>query len=158
DTGDIETALRVVGGSLGVYWAVAGGRFAEARTWLDRALARSAAVSPSARGWGLYGLTIVTLVQGDVVTARTAATACRSLAHATDDPVLAARGPLALSLVEEAAGRMDAAGQFAIEAVTAARTRDTPDTLAWALASLGAAQRHAGDLGGATATLEDALA
>ncbi|MFN8590931.1 MAG: helix-turn-helix domain-containing protein [Thermomicrobiales bacterium] len=156
--GDAETALRVVGGSLSVYWSVAGGRFAEARTWLDRALRDSAAVSPAARVWGLYGLTIIAFIQSDFVTARTAATACHSQALATDDPVLAARGALALSLVEEFTGRMDAAGRFAVEAVTAARTMEAPDTLAWALASLGAAQRHAGDLVGATSTLEEALA
>ncbi len=156
--GDAETALRIAGGCLSVYWTVAGGQFAEARAWLDRALAQGAAISPTARAFGLYGLTIITLFQGDFATARMAATECRSLAHATDDPVLTSWGPLTLSLVEEAEGRMDAAGRFAIEAVEAARVLDDPGTLGWALRSLGTAQWHAGDLAGAASTLEEALA
>jgi hypothetical protein len=157
-TGDAETALHVAGGCLSVYWTIAGGQFAEARAWLDRAFAPGAATSPTARAFGLYGLTIITLFQGEFVTARKAATECRSLAHATDDPVLTSWGPLTLSLVEEAEGRMDAAGQFAIEAVDAARALDDPGTLGWALRSLGTAQWHAGDLVAATSTLEEALA
>jgi predicted ATPase/DNA-binding XRE family transcriptional regulator len=158
EAGDAETALRVIGGSLSVYWTVAGGQLAEARTWLDRAFRHGTGASPTARALGLYGLTIVTLFQGDFATARTAATECRSLARLTDDPVLGGWGPLALSLVEEAEGRMDAAGRFAVEALEAARTLDDPGTLGWSLRSLGTAQWHAGDLAAATSTLEEALA
>src|SRR5262249_53902749 len=67
-------------------------------------------------------------------------------------------GPLALSLVEEAEGQMEAASRFAIEAVEAARLLDDPGTLGWTLRSLGTAQWHAGDLVGATETLGEALA
>ena len=158
ESGDAETALRVAGGSLILYWIVAGGQFAEARTWLDRAFQHGAAASPAARTWGLRGLTMVNLFQGEFVTARTAATECRVLAQATGDPVLAAQGPLNLSYVEEAAGRFEEAARLATEAVAAARSVDDPGTLGWSLKTLGAAQSNAGDLDGAAAALEEALA
>ena len=136
ETGDAETALCVVGGSLIDYWTVAGGQFAEARAWLERAFGSGTAISPTARAWGLNGLTVIALFQGDFVAARTAATECRALAHAMGDPVLAVRGPLALSLVEEAEGHSDEAAPLAMEAVAAARTAGDPGTLGWSLVVL----------------------
>src|SRR4029079_5184659 len=109
ETGDAETVLRVAGSSLSLHWCVAGGQFSEARAWLDRALHEGAGASVTARAWGWYGLSLITLYQGDLVTSRTAATACRGLTQATDDARLAAKAPFALSLVEEAEGQMDVA-------------------------------------------------
>jgi predicted ATPase len=50
-TGDAETALVVVGGTLVDYWTVVGGQFGEARSWLDRAFAQGAPPLPR-RGRG----------------------------------------------------------------------------------------------------------
>ncbi|MDQ3222794.1 MAG: helix-turn-helix domain-containing protein, partial [Gemmatimonadota bacterium] len=82
ETGDAETALRVAGGSLSLYWTAAGGQFTEARVWLDRAFREGAAASTTARAWGFSGLALVTLFQGDFVAAKTAAIECRALAQA----------------------------------------------------------------------------
>jgi predicted ATPase/DNA-binding XRE family transcriptional regulator len=158
EAGDAETALRVIGGNLSTYWAIAGGQFAEARSWLDRASRQSAAASPAARAWGLYGLTLVALFQGDFTTARTAATECRDMARATGDLELAARGTLMLSAVAVAEGRVEEAVHVGREAVEAARLVDDPGTLGWSLLSLGIALWHAGDLDEATSALEEALA
>jgi predicted ATPase len=158
EAGDAETALRVIGGNLSTYWAIAGGQFAEARAWLDRALRQGTAASPAARAWGLYGLTLVALFQGDFTTARTAATECRDLGRATGDLELAARGALMLSAVAVAEGRVEEAVHVGREAVEAARLVDDPGTLGWSLLSLGIALWHAGDLDEATSALEEALA
>jgi predicted ATPase/transcriptional regulator with XRE-family HTH domain len=157
EAGDAETALRVSGASLTLYWVLAGGRFAEARAWLDRGFQHGAAVSPAARAWGLNGFTLVNLFQGEFVTARTAATECRALAHATDDPLLAAEAALNFSFVEEAAGRAEEAARLATEAIATARAAADTVTLGWSLKSLGAALSHTGDLDGAKAALEEAL-
>jgi predicted ATPase len=158
ETGDAETALRVVGSALCGYWIVAGGQFAEARAWLDRAFQHSATASCTARAWGLVGITFVALFQGDFAAARAAATECHALAHATDDRELAVKAPLSLYFVEEAAGRMEEAGRLATEAVAAARATNDPGTLGWSLVYLGTARSHSGDFGGAISTLEEALA
>jgi len=158
EEGDAETALRVIGGNLSTYWAIAGGQFAEARAWLDRALRQGTAASPAARAWGLYGLTLVALFQGDFMTARTAASECRDLARATGDLELTARGALMLSAVAVAEGRVEEAVHVGREAVEVARLVDDPGTLGWSLLSLGIALWHAGDLAEATSALEEALA
>ena len=156
--GDAETALRVAGGSLCFYWTVAGGQFTEARVWLDRALREGAGASAAARAWGFCGLSLITLFQGDVVTAKRAAIECQTLAHATNDPMLAVQGPLSLSFVLEATGEFDAAAHLALEAVEAAHLVDDPGILGWSLMALGNARRKSGYSQEATSTLEEALA
>jgi predicted ATPase len=89
DTENIETALRLIGGSLSEYWTVSGGQFTEARSWLDRALRQGNDAPPAVRAWGLYGLTILTVYQGDLVTARRAANEGLALARVAGDPLLA---------------------------------------------------------------------
>jgi len=158
ETGDAETALRVAGGSLSLYWTAAGGQFTEARVWLDRAFREGAAASTTARAWGFSGLALVTLFQGDFVAAKTAAIECRALAQASDDPVLAGQGLFTLSLVDEAIGEFDTAAQLALEAAETARALDAPGILAWSLMILGNARRKTGDLQAATVALEEALA
>ncbi|HEY8612008.1 MAG TPA: helix-turn-helix domain-containing protein [Roseomonas sp.] len=156
--GDAGTALEILGGTLVDYWTVAGGQFAEARAWLDRAFAVGASASPAARAWGLNGLTVVAIFQGDFELARDAASQCRTLGQAIGDHEVAARGALSLSFVAEAEGQADPPTQFAREAADAARAAGDRGTLGWALRFLGAAQGHAGALDEATATLEEALA
>jgi tetratricopeptide (TPR) repeat protein len=157
ETGDAETALHVAGVLRG-YWTVAGGQFTEARAWLDRALRAGSGASAAARAGAFYDLSQISLFQGDFVTARTAATECRVLAQASGDPVLARLGPFSLSTVAEAAGQLDEAARFALEAVAAARVVDDPVFLGWSLMILGSARWQIGDLPGATAALEEALA
>ena len=88
------------------------------------------------------GLSLITLYQGDLVTARTAASECRALAQATGDPLLAVQAPFALSLVEEAEGQLAAAARLAREAVETARLIDDPGILGWSLIVLGNAWWH----------------
>jgi predicted ATPase/class 3 adenylate cyclase len=126
DSGDAETALRVAGGSLGFYWLAAGGQLTEGRAWLDRALREGEHASPTARGWGLFGLTALAIHQGDSVTARSAGTACLALAREGGDQVLASSAPYVLYLVEEYEGRIEAAAALAAEALEVARNGDDP--------------------------------
>jgi predicted ATPase/DNA-binding XRE family transcriptional regulator len=160
EANDVETALRLIGGSLSEYWTVSGGQFTEARGWLERALRQGegAGVSVAARAWAMYGLTILAAHQGDYVAGRRAATEGLALARMAHDPLLAALSPFALSLAEESAGRLDVAEPLAIEAVQAARAAQDPGTLGWTLAALGRIRFHLGDLAAATAALDEALA
>ncbi len=157
-TGDAGTVLCVVGGTLVDYWAVAGGHWEEARTWLDRAFASSAPISPAAQVWGYNGLTVTSMHQSDLALCRMAATQCRDLARATGDPELAARGALSVSWVEQEEGHHEAAAQLAREAAAAARAAGDPGMQGWSLGMLGVTQLRAGDLQGATSSLEHALA
>jgi predicted ATPase/DNA-binding XRE family transcriptional regulator len=157
NSGDTETALRVAGSSLSVYWAAAGGQFSAARAWLEGTLREGAAASAAARVLAYQGLSLIALFQGDFRTSRAAATAARELAGVADDPTAVGRGAFALSLVAEAEGQMEAAGRFALEAVAAARVMEWPGALGWSLVILGGARAHAGDLPGATLALEEAL-
>jgi predicted ATPase/transcriptional regulator with XRE-family HTH domain len=158
EAGDAETALRMAGGSLSRYWAISGGQFTEARTWLERAL-QACPGAGAARARGLRGLSFITMFQGDFATARAAAAECRdlALAHATDDPEMVALSALSLSVVEEAVGEVDAAAKHALEAVEAARALDDPGILGWSLFALAGAWRHAGDPHAARSALEEAL-
>jgi predicted ATPase/transcriptional regulator with XRE-family HTH domain len=156
-SGDAETALRVAGQSLFQYWVVAGGQFSEGRAWLDRALRAGGSASPTARAWGLHGVTMLALFQNDVENARKAAIECRALALLADDPILQVVGPRTLATVEEAAGRIDVALPLAVEAVAAARALEDPGWLGWPLFLLGRAQWRAGNPQAATAALEEAL-
>jgi predicted ATPase/DNA-binding XRE family transcriptional regulator len=157
ETGDAETALRIAGGSLGEYWLTAGGQLTEARAWLDRALHEGVEASAGARAWGLCGLSMIALFQGDLVTARIAAAEGLALARATHDPVLIARGSLYLSHVEEAEEQGDAAVNRVVEAVEVSRTLDCPDILAWSLMKLGKLRWLDGDLDTAETLLKEAL-
>ncbi len=158
ETGDAETALLVAGKILCIYWVAAGGQFSEARTWLERALHEGEGASAAARAWSLHGLALITLYQGDLVTSRTAATACHALAGEIDDPLVAAQGSFSLGLVEEAEGRMEAVVHHSMEAAAAARKTDAPSDLGWSLIVLGSALWHTGDLHGSRSALDEALA
>ena len=155
--GEIEMALRLIGGSLSEYWTVSGGQFTEARDWLERALRQGEQASPEARAWGLYGVTILAAHQGDWSAGRQAGVEGTALARASGDPLLAALNPFALSLVEEYAGLGKASESLVIEAVAAARGAHHAGTLGWALQALGRRRLAAGDLAAATAAFDEAL-
>jgi predicted ATPase/transcriptional regulator with XRE-family HTH domain len=157
-SGDTETVLQVAGTSLYLYWIIAGGHFGEGRAWIDRALRDERGVSLATRAWGLYAASQLAVFQGDLVEARKAAVACRTLARTIDDPRLAVLGPFALSMTEDAEGRIDAAVSLAVEGVAAARVLGDPSWLGWSLFALGAVQCRAGDPHEATATFTEALA
>jgi len=157
DTGDVETALRVAGGSLSEYWLLAGGQFSEGRAWLDRAVQVGTDASPTARAWGLYGVTILAVHEFDLIEARRAGTEGLALAQAANDPMLVALTSYALCLVEEADGQFEAAALLATESVAAARTMDDPGMLGWSLMALGNVHWHLGNVVAGTAALEEAL-
>lgn len=157
EANDIEIALRLVG-SLSEYWTASGGQFAEARGWLDRALRQGDGATPVARAWALYGLALLAAFQGDRVAGRQAATEGLALARVAGDPLLAALGPLAFSLVEDFEGRQPATELLVLEAVDAARAARHPETLGWTLQALGRLRLAAGELDAARAAFGEALA
>jgi predicted ATPase/DNA-binding XRE family transcriptional regulator len=157
EAGDPETAMRIVGSPLSGYWTVAGGQFSEAHRWLDRALRAGAGASAAARGWAFDGLALITLYQGDFAASRTAADRCRQLAQEAGDSILAMRASFALSLVEEAEGRLDEVIRLSQDAATTARLVGDHATLGWSLVVLGSARFHTGDLDGARSALNEAL-
>jgi predicted ATPase/DNA-binding CsgD family transcriptional regulator len=161
DTGDAETALRVVGGSLSEYWLGVGGQFAEGRAWLDQVMRLGDGASPTARSWGLYGVTILAVHQFDLIEARRAGTEGLALARAENDPVLVALTSHALCLVEEADGRFEAAARLAAESVAIARRMNDPindpGMLGWSLMALGNVRWHLGDVLAGAVALEEAL-
>jgi non-specific serine/threonine protein kinase len=158
ESGDTETALQVAGRSLSEYWLVAGGQFTEGRAWLERALSLVGCASARARAWGLYGIAILSVHQFDLLSARIAATDALALAVREDDPELVIQCRFTLSLVDEAEGRFAEAEALAVETVARARMMDNPGLLGWSLVALGNVWWHTGDLPGATAALEEALA
>jgi hypothetical protein len=158
DSEDIETALRLIGGSMSEFWTVSGGQFTEARGWLDRALRQGSDATPAARAWGLYGLTILTVYQGDLVTARRAADEGLALARVEGDTLLAALSLLAFNFVEEHEGWRPLTEDLILEAVDTARATRHPGTLGWTLQALGRRLLYAGDLDAAKATFDESLA
>ena len=60
ESGDAETVLRVVGGSLSEYLFAVGGDVSVVRDWLGRAFQHGGGVSAEARAWGLGGIWMVT--------------------------------------------------------------------------------------------------
>ena len=157
-SGDAETALWVAGSSLYQYWLVAGGHFGEGRAWLERALRQGVKASIAARVWGLHAASQLAIFQGDVAGARAAAEACRALARGSADPHVAVLGPVALSIVEDATGHVEAAVTLGMEAVAAARALVEPSWLGWSLYALGSALWREGRPGEATDALMEALA
>jgi predicted ATPase len=155
--GDVDTALRVVGGSLSEYWLGAGGHLAEGRAWLDRALSQGEHASPAARAWGLFGVTALAYHQGDMEAARSAGDACLALARETKGPVLATVAPFILHLVENLENHTNAAA-LAHQALDAARALGDPGTIGWALQAIADVRWNAGDPRGAVTALEESLA
>jgi predicted ATPase/class 3 adenylate cyclase len=155
--GDAETLLRVAGGSLSEYWLVAGGEIKEGRAWLDRALQLGANASPTAKAWGLYGLTILAVHQWDLVEARRAGTEGLALARASNDPLLASLSPFALALVEEAEGRLAAAESLIEESLLAAQALNDPGLIGWSRMIVGNVRWQLGDRMGGRAAAEEAL-
>jgi non-specific serine/threonine protein kinase len=153
--GDIETALRVGGGSLSEYWLVAGGQISEGRVWLESALRDGAGAPEEARAWGLYGVAMLALHQMDLTAARSAATAGLALAQAAN-PNLAALASFILCLIEEAEGRFEAAETLALDVVETARSVSDPVLLGWSLMALGNVRWQRGDPEGAAALVKDA--
>jgi predicted ATPase/transcriptional regulator with XRE-family HTH domain len=158
EAGETETALHVAGASLSEYWLAEGGRFTEARAWLDRALRQAGvnSASPAARAWGNYGVMILAIHQQDLVAGRAAATEGVALAQLVGDPLLRALSLFMLALVEEAEGRLEVAAPLVVEAVQAARISRDPGALGWPLIALGRLRWHASDHAAATAAFEEA--
>jgi hypothetical protein len=156
--GDAETALWAAGSSLYQYWLVAGGHFNEGRAWLEQALRQGVDASVAARVWGFHAASQLACFQGDLAAAREAAEACCALARGSPDPYTAVLGPVALSIIEDAMGHVEAAMPLGMEAVVAARALDDPSWLGWTLYVLGSAQWRAGRPGEATGALNEALA
>lgn len=158
DTNDIETALRLIGGSMSEFWTAAGGQFTEARSWLDRALQQGSGGTPTARAWGLDGLTLLATYQGDWDAAQRAGSEALTLAREVGDPLLAALCPFSLALAEEFQGQGPVTESLVIEAVNAARAAQHPGTLGWTLQALGRLRLVAGELDEARAAFDEALA
>src|SRR5215207_2748471 len=93
--------------------------------------------SPTARSWGLYGITILAVHQFDLIGARQAGIDGLALAQTVNDPELVALTSYALCLVEEADGQFEAAARLAAESVAVARTMNDPGMLGWSLMALG---------------------
>ncbi|MEZ4564853.1 MAG: helix-turn-helix domain-containing protein [Thermomicrobiales bacterium] len=157
DTGEHDTALRLIGGSMSEYWTVSGGQFTEARGWLDRALRQGGGEPPAVRAWGLYGLTVVAAHQGDWAAGRRAGAEGLDMARASGEPLLRALVAFVLSLVEEFAGEAPVPEALVLEAVAAARAAGHPGTLGWILMALGRLRLTTGDITAARAAADEAL-
>jgi predicted ATPase/DNA-binding XRE family transcriptional regulator len=153
----METALPLAG-RLGDYWTFSGGHFAEGRAWLERVVARGATASASARAAGYFGIAILAIHQADLGAARAAATAGLELARAANDPRLISINAYQLGSVEASEGRREEAMALAREALAAARAAGDAGEAAWAWQLLGIERHAAGDLAGAVAAFEEALA
>jgi tetratricopeptide (TPR) repeat protein len=158
ESGDAETALRVVGGSLSEYWGTVGGEVSVVRDWLDRAFQHGGEVSAEARAWGLFGIfMVVTIQQGDLAEAKRAATEEHELALAVNHPLLTVKSRQHLSMFAASEGRMEDAIALASEALRLARTLTDRDEPGWSLCILADMQSLRGDEEAAKTALEEAV-
>ena len=158
ESGDAETALRVVGGSLSEYWGAVGGEVSVVRDWLSRALQHGGGVSAEARAWGLFGIfMVVTIQQGDLAEAKRAATEEHELALALNHPLLTVKSRQHLSMFAASEGRMEDAVALASEALRLARTLTDRDEPGWSLCILANVQSLRGDEEAAKTALEEAV-
>ena len=158
ESGDAETALRVVGGSLSEYWGTVGGEVSVVRDWLGRAFQHGAGVSAEARAWGLFGIwMVVTIQQGDLAEATRAATEELELALALNHPLLTVKSRQHLSMLAASEGRMEDAVALANEALRLARTLTDRDEPGWSLCILANVQSLRGDEEAAKTALEEAV-
>ena len=158
ESGDAETALRVVGGSLSEYWGTVGGEVSVVRDWLGRAFQHGGGVSAEARAWGLFGIfMVVTIQQGDLAEAKRAATEEHELALALNHPLLTVKSRQHLSMFAASEGRMEDAIALASEALRLARTLTDRDEPGWSLCILANMQSLRGDEEAAKTALEEAV-
>jgi tetratricopeptide (TPR) repeat protein len=157
ESGDAETVLRVVGGSLTEYWFAVGGELSVVRDWLDRAFQHGGEVSAEARVWGLGGIWMVTMQQGDLGEATRAATEELELALAVNHPLLTAKSRQHMSVLAALEGRMEDALALANEALRLVRTLTDRDEPGWSLCILANVQSLRGDEEAAKTALEEAV-
>jgi predicted ATPase len=157
ERGDTETVLRVAGGSLSEYWLAVGGEISVVRDWLSRAFQHGRGVSAEARAWGLFGIWMVTIQQGDLAEAKRAATEEHELALALNHPLLTVKSRQHLSMLAASEGRMEDAVALASEALRLARTLSDRDEPGWSLCILATVQSFRGDEEAAKKALEEAV-
>jgi len=148
-----ELALRAAG-ALAWFWQ-ATGALAEGRHWLDRALAASEAVDPTARSRAWYGAGRIAERQGDLAAARSLLHRAREAARRLGDRPAEGRALLGLGGVLLRMGDL-AGGRSQIEAGLAVHRR-LGDGLGTqqGLVGLGLAALMAGDHATARARLEE---
>jgi predicted ATPase len=157
ESGDAETVLRVVGGSLSEYWNAVGGDMRVVRDWLRRAFQHGGEVSAEARAWGLGGIWMVTIQQGDLTEVKRAATEELELALALNHPLLTVKSRQHLSMLAASEGRMEDAIALASEALRLARTLTDRDEPGWSLCILANVQSLRGEVEAAQTALEEAV-
>jgi predicted ATPase/transcriptional regulator with XRE-family HTH domain len=158
DHGDIETVLRIAGGSLSEYWALGTGvRMAEGRGWLDRAMQHAGTASAEARAWGLFGAAMLANNQGDLAEARRAGREGLDLALKSGDPLLIAKCQGLLSFLAQMDGQLEEAHALGSEALRLARAIPDLNEIGWSLVSLGSAWLRRSDVGSAKTALDEAL-
>jgi predicted ATPase/DNA-binding CsgD family transcriptional regulator len=154
ERGDGEGLLRLVA-ALGGFWYLAG-PYAEARAWMDAALAAPGGWSP-ARREALVGASSIATRQGDAASATALAEAALAGARTAGDRTGIARAFQTLSYAANLAG--DSARALALaEENLAAHRAIGDDWLPLALNRLGIECCLAGDLARAEAVLGEALA
>jgi non-specific serine/threonine protein kinase len=156
EIGDAETVLRVVVGTLIEYWPEFSGDVRVVRDWLDRAFHHGEGASAEARAWGLFGICLVTMVEGDLAEAKRVATEELALALAVNHPLLTVKSRQHLSMPAASEGHMEDAVALASEALRLARTLTERDEPGWSLIVLGYMQSLHGDVEAAQTALEEA--
>jgi non-specific serine/threonine protein kinase len=158
-TGDVEGVLRLAG-SLGEFWLLHNHR-QEGHGWLARALdpTRSAAVPGAVRALGLRAAALLAVNRGDYAEASALATECLALWRDLGDRKGCALALHALGFVDLAQGHYDQAVAHIGEAQA---LFEALGNRWWAAVTRsvirGRAAHGQGDLVGATAIFEDALA
>ncbi len=142
------------------FWYVRG-QFVEGRSWLEQALAGTGAEHTSARSRSLLGAGILAHRLGDETHAHERVQECIVLSHETGDVVGAAFAVGLLGVMAEDAGEYDAASAFFAEGIRLHETNPSllpPFLIGLTYAHLGVVAWGQGDLPGAIARWEEALA
>lgn len=131
---------------------------AEGRQWLEAGLAMAPDAPVALRLAAYYCLVLRTGWLNDLEAALAAARESLALAETTTDPLLLGRAHYGMAMAQEWVRAFPQAAAAHAQAATYFRQSDRADFLALALAGLGDTLHLSGDLLGAAAHLEDALA
>jgi tetratricopeptide (TPR) repeat protein len=139
---DRRTALRLCAELVTPWWH--GGHFAEARDWLERAVALGGSEDAIDVGRCLVGLARIYRVQDDLLTARARAAEGVSLLRGLEEPVWLCRALLELGHCDEESGDFPAARLAIGEATALSRAlRHEPRILSESLTALARVEAHA---------------
>ena len=156
ESGDAELGLRLAG-AVAWFWYVRG-HFTEGRRWLDQALTRGRATTPSVQAKAFWGAGLLTRQQGDLALSEQLCEAALAIFQSLGDRPQTAVVQSFLAITVVLRGDYERATALFEQSLASARELDYRWCAAIPLQWRGALARARGDPARATALLEESLA